>query len=64
MYIPEVVSGVEGKGKGKANPIQAWRGPEVFRRFRLAEFKHIRHMKVVILSVLRTGRFYAPRKYS
>jgi len=29
------------KGKGKAIPLQAWTGPEVFRRFRLPDFKTI-----------------------
>jgi len=27
--------------KGKAIPLQAWRGPEVSRRFRLSDFKTI-----------------------
>ena len=28
-------------GKGKAIPLQAWTGPEVFRRLRLQDFKTI-----------------------
>jgi hypothetical protein len=28
-------------GKGKAIPLQAWRGPEVFRRLRIPDFKII-----------------------
>ena len=32
---------VIGKGKGKATPLQAWRGPEVSRRLRLSDFKTI-----------------------
>jgi hypothetical protein len=28
-----------GKGKGKAMPLQAWRDPEGFRRLRLPDFK-------------------------
>jgi hypothetical protein len=28
-----------GKGKGKAIPLQAWRGPEGSRMFRLPDFK-------------------------
>jgi hypothetical protein len=27
------------KGKGKANPLQAWTGPEGSRRLRLPDFK-------------------------
>jgi hypothetical protein len=44
----------EGKGKGKAIPLQAWTGHEGSR------FKDNRHMKVVRLSALRTGRLYTP----
>jgi len=29
------------KVKGKANPLQAWRGPESSRRLRLPDFKTI-----------------------
>jgi len=46
-----------GKGKGKAIPLQALRvGQEV----EAPRFQDSRHMKVVRLSALRTGRFYAP----
>jgi len=31
----------EGKVKGKAKSLQAWRGPEVSRRLRLTDFKTI-----------------------
>jgi hypothetical protein len=31
----------EGKGKGKAIPVQAWRDPEVSRRMRRPHFKTI-----------------------
>jgi len=41
--------------KAKAIPLQAWTGPESSRRLR---FPDIRHMKVVRLSALRTGRLY------
>jgi hypothetical protein len=44
------------KDKGKAIPLQAWTGPEGSRRLRLTE--HNRHMKVVRLSALLTGRLY------
>jgi hypothetical protein len=39
-------------GKGKAVPLQAWTGPQGSRR--------LRHMNVVTLSALRTGRVYPP----
>jgi hypothetical protein len=44
--------------KGKAIPLHAWTGPEGSRRFRHPDFK----MKVVRLSVLRTGRLYPPQE--
>jgi len=50
--------------KGKAIPLQAWTGPEGSRRLRLHRFQDNRHMKVVRLSALHTGRLYPPRKYS
>jgi hypothetical protein len=31
----------KGKGKGKANPLKAWTGPEGSRRLRLSDFKII-----------------------
>jgi hypothetical protein len=40
--------------KGKAIPLQAFSGPDGSWRFRLPD----RHMNVVRLSVLRTGRLY------
>jgi len=45
-----------GKGKGKAIPLQAWRGPE--GSVEAPRFQDSRHMKVVRLSTLRTGRLY------
>ena len=48
------------KGKGKVIPLQAWTGPEGSRRLRLPDFQDNRHMKVVRLSALRTGRLYPP----
>ena len=53
-----VDTSVHTKGKGKAVPLQAWRGPEGSRKFRLPDFHDIRHMKVVRLSASRTGRLY------
>jgi hypothetical protein len=46
------------EGKGKAFPLQAWRGPWGSRRLRLPEFLDNRHRKVVRLSALLTGRLY------
>jgi hypothetical protein len=48
--------------KGKIIAVQAWTGPWGSRRFRLPEFSDNRHMNVVWLSVLRTGRLYSPEK--
>jgi hypothetical protein len=45
-------------GKVKAKSVQAWTGPEVSRMFRLPEFQDSRHVKVVKLSTLCTGRLY------
>ena len=53
----------EGKGKGKVVPLQGRCGPEGSRRFRLPDFHEIQHMKVVMSSASRTGRFY-PQKSS
>jgi hypothetical protein len=44
-----------GDKTGKAIPLQAWTGPEGSRSLRLPTFQDNRHMKVVSLSVLRTG---------
>ena len=43
---------------GKTIPIQAWIGPYGSRGLRLPEFLDSRHVKVVRLSVLSTGRRY------
>jgi len=55
IYFPPFL-----RGKGKAIPLQAWTGPECFRRLRLPEFLDNRHMKVAKLSALHTGRLYPP----
>ena len=49
----------KGNGKGKANPSQAWAGPEVSSRLS-PRFQDNRHMKLVRLLALRTGRLYPP----
>ena len=36
-----VNSSIKGKGKGKAIPLQAWTGPEGYRRLRLPDFETI-----------------------
>jgi hypothetical protein len=51
-----------GDGKGKAVPAQAWKGPKGSRWSRLPEFIDNRNMKVVRLSLLRSGRLYPSRK--
>ena len=51
------------KGNGKAIPIQAWRGPKLSRRFGAPRFQDSRHMKVVRLSALRTGRLYVQETF-
>ena len=44
--------------KGKAIALHAWTGPEASRRLEAPRFLDNRHMKVVRLSALRTGRLY------
>ena len=53
-------------GKGKAIPLQAWTSTGGFQELEARIFQDNRHMKVVGLSALRTGRIYPPhpRKYS
>ena len=46
------------KGKGKTIPLQAWTGPEGFQEVEAPRLQDSRHMKVVRLSVLRTGHLY------
>jgi hypothetical protein len=45
--------------KSKAITVQACTEPEGSRRLRRPRFHENRHMKVVSLSALRTGRFYS-----
>ena len=49
-----------GKDKGKAIPIIGLDRPCVFQEVEAPIFQDNRHMKVVRLSVLRTGRLYPP----
>jgi len=44
--------------KGKAIPLQAWTGPRGFQEVEAPRCPDSRHMKVVRLSALRTGRLY------
>jgi len=53
----ERTKGLEGKGKGKAVPFQAWSGPEGSRKFRFPDFMTTTQ-DGGRLSALRTGRFY------
>jgi hypothetical protein len=48
----------------KQSHYSPWTGPEGPSSLRLPDFKTNRHMKVVRLSALRTGRLYPHRKYS
>jgi hypothetical protein len=41
MHILNNNTMVKGKGKGKATPLQAWRGPEGSRGLRFPDFKTI-----------------------
>jgi len=50
--------------KGKAIRVQGLTVPGVSRSFTAARFQENRHMKVVRLSAVSTGRLYLPRKYS
>ena len=56
---PERLSGIK-KVKGKAIPLQASTGPERFQEVEAPRFQDNRHMKVVRLSALCTGRLYPP----
>jgi hypothetical protein len=50
--------------KVKQSHYKTGRAPEGFRRFRLPDYKKNRHMKVVRLSALCTGRLYPPENIS
>jgi hypothetical protein len=56
LFVLKVIRA--NKIKGKAIPLQTWRSPEGSRRLSFPRFKDNRHMKVVRLSALRTGRLY------
>ena len=49
-------------GKGKSILVQAWTGPQGNRSSRLSELLDNRHLKVVRLSDLRSGRLYPQKK--
>ena len=46
------------KLKCQAIPLQAWTGPEGSKEAEAPRFQDNRHMQVVKLSALRTGRLY------
>jgi hypothetical protein len=48
----------------ESNPITGLDRPLGFQEVEVPRFIDNRHMKVVRLSALRTGRLYPPRKYS
>jgi hypothetical protein len=48
--------------KGEAIPLQVWIVPREFNRMKLPEFLDIRHMKVVMLSALRTDSLDPPKR--
>jgi hypothetical protein len=48
------------RNTGKAIPLQAWTGPDGSKGAEAPKFQDNRHMKVVRLSALRTGRLYSP----
>jgi hypothetical protein len=54
--------GIKEKKKGKAIPLQAWTDPEVSRRLS-PRFQDYRHMKVVRLLTLQTGRLYPQKTF-
>jgi hypothetical protein len=57
--LPEYIhSFSEGKGKGKAVHVQAYYRPGVFQELQAPTLHDNRHMKLVRLSALRTGRLY------
>ena len=49
-----------GKGKGKSTPVTGLDRPWGLQEFEAPRFQDNRHMKVVRLSALRTGRIYLP----
>jgi hypothetical protein len=60
MFFGTTVLGMDVKctlAKGKAIPLQAWTGP---KEVEAPRFLDSRHLKVVRLSALRTGRVYSP----
>ena len=52
--------GPETYGKSKAIPVQVYYRPIGFQEVDAPRILHNRHMKVIKLSALRTGRLYAP----
>ena len=51
---------IKGKGKVYSNPITGLDRPRGFQEVEAPRFQDNRHMKVVRLSALRTGRLYPP----
>jgi hypothetical protein len=59
--IQKEIGKCKGKGKGKAVTLQAWTGPTEFQEIEASRFQDSRHIKVVRLSAVRTGRLCTPR---
>jgi hypothetical protein len=58
LMLSEVIHILVTRKYSKAVPMQAWTGPEGSRRLRLPGICDSRHLRVVWLSALRTGRLY------
>jgi hypothetical protein len=67
IYEIQVTNGIAWTSllgvKGKAFPLQALHRPLGFQEVEAAEFLDNRHMKVVRLSALRTGRLYPQKRF-
>ena len=48
------------KCKGKVIPLQVWTGPGESQEFEVPRFQNNRHVKVLSLSAIVTGRLYPP----
>jgi hypothetical protein len=60
-----IISGIiNWHGEGKINPITGLDRPVGFHEVEAVRFQDNRHMNVVRLSALLTGRLFNPRNYS
>ena len=58
LDIINILTDLSPAEKGKPIPLQAWKGLEVFLEFEAPRYQDKRHMKVIKLSALLTGRLY------